>query len=543
MNKIVTYFVIIGLFCIVKESSARKNENKSTLKRSIVFNGNFEEGDKKPIFWNKPNRIVKGEVFDCTWMTDSKSGKYIAIAIQAPGGRSLQWSSDPFSLNTASLAGQVRIKTKFTEGGDSINAGCRVIIHFSKADGSYAGNRVLAVTKSTHDWKTFKFSIDIPKNAVSAYIVLGALGCKGQFSFDDLVVFENTKTTGVFAGLGNSSVKLNPNHPIIIPQPVIERYGNIVRKWDFSDAVIQYKNTDKRIVDALKTLLVESGVKNIVYSSAQKKSRLTIKITNRQSLSSKDVLPGELGKQGYFLRITTKDNHTNILLLADSNVGKFYGIQTLKAWILKGNYVDGFIFDKPAFERRGLISGSHSVRRLNWLVEHKWNFIFPLGAPHNSFWFRGLNKNEKKQHKQFIADCNDRFIDVIVQIHPGYYRKDSKGNVFGKPLNFIDTSLYDGMMEHFKDLYALGVREFCLAWDDMGRFGGQDKFLFENDKRAFKTIANAQRIYTERVYNDLMKLDKSIKFSVIPMTYWLDHSDYEKNTSKSSANCLRQSIL
>jgi cellulose/xylan binding protein with CBM9 domain/beta-N-acetylglucosaminidase-like protein len=62
----------------------------------------------------------------------------------------------------------------------------------------------------------------------------------------------------------------------------------------------------------------------------------------------------------------------------------------------------------------------------------------------------------------------------------------------------------------------------------MGRYGGQDKLLFEEDRKKYSSTAEAQRIFTEKTYAKLKEIDKNIKLSTIPMSYWLDHSIYEK---------------
>lgn len=537
--KIVTNKIILNVLLILifqhRSITASPELAEKWKNRVLVENGGFEFGEEWPHAWTPP----EGTGFSAVWDTNNVfSGKHsISLSIEKFSNRTIQWSSDKFKVIPQSiLEGELAVKVRIAGTSGSQSDGCRVLVHFFDKKGSYIRNRELLFSPKNTNWKKFRFSVKVPPNADSAVVAAGATGTTGDFYFDDLVLYEKTSTINILEYSLFDSSQTESNIPIIIPKPESIKLSRKTVSWPPDYAIIKSSDPDSSAINKLKDFLNKSNIKQ-VSMNPDKTNCVTAKFIF-QSLPANNTKSSEF-KNGYGQRYHIKiaANNTQPVFTVTANpCGEFYAVQTLIQWLdvahNSGELYCGDIFDKPVFKNRVLISGGHSLKRLDFMVHRKMNMILLVGAPHSTGWFRGLTDAEKAEHITFLSECKRRFIIPVPSIHPGYYRKDTDSKIIGNLLHFSDDSLFEGLIQHIRDLYDIGYRTFSIAWDDMGRHGGQDKFLFEDDKAKFTSIAEAHRIFTEKVYRRLSTVAPDMKLWTIGMSYWLDGSKFDNEYLK-----------
>jgi len=463
------------------------------LQENLISNGSFEYGERMPSGW-KFNKEREGESFSCSWnKKDASDGKNsVSVKVEKSGKRTMGWSTASFAVENLFLQGSVSIKIKDMLLGSSVGAGSRGVLHMFDENGEYVGNSQLFLNFGNHDWQTVKFQTHVKDNAVKAHISLGLAGCTGEVMFDNFQIAYKENKPSALKTFSKNQLKTPPGAPQVIPQPLLEKYEKENLNWRFDSVGILTKTPNAAALQYLVEFLKISGIQDIRANPDDKDVDLLIKLADFKDAEALKALQNKVpeqvkNSQTYFMEISGTKPVTITIL--GSPEGQFYAVQSLRQWPVKladrRVYRRGYIFDKPAFKRRGLVSGVHSLRRIDLMVEHKWNFFMPVGAPHNYYWYRGLTDKEKKEHLNFFKYCRERFITVMPHIHPGYFRK-SDAEVFGKPIRYTDPEQLKGLCQQLKDLFEMGCREFCIAWDDMGRFGGQDKLLFEEDRKVYK---------------------------------------------------------
>ena len=195
----------------------------------------------------------------------------------------------------------------------------------------------------------------------------------------------------------------------------------------------------------------------------------------------------------YTLRITKK----GITLLADYDLGVFYGIQTLRQ-IMENPSVEGGkklpcleINDAPVFPYRGVVEGfygmpwSHAVRLslIEFYGRHKLNtYIYgPKDDPYHSSpsWRLPYPEREQRNIKELVEACRRNRVDFVWAIHPG---KDIKWN----------EEDYQNLVRKFNLMYADGVRSFAIFFDDISGEGTNPNKQVELLNRLTKEFVKAK---------------------------------------------------
>ena len=123
------------------------------------------------------------------------------------------------------------------------------------------------------------------------------------------------------------------------------------------------------------------------------------------------------------------------------------------------------------------------------MAAQKRNFILGVGSPGNVGWDQPITEEEKVDIRKFNEECLKRFVTYVPAIHPGYFY--FKG---GTKIYYSDEKQIQGMLQHLTDLHELGFRLFSIHLDDMGRFGGQDEFIYEDEETPTTEIVTEEGV-------------------------------------------------
>ena len=172
-------------------------------------------------------------------------------------------------------------------------------------------------------------------------------------------------------------------------------------------------------------------------------------------------------KEGYYLKVS-KDG---IVVAGNDEAGTFYGMQTL-AQLMKGDSLRQVeITDWPTMPERGVIEGyygnpySHQdrLRLFRFMGENKMNvFVYgPKDDPyHRSQWRDDYPADEQQRMKELIEKAHESHVKFVWAIHPG-------GDIRWE----LSDSL--AIVRKCESMYNLGVRSFCVFFDDIGGEGAR----------------------------------------------------------------------
>lgn len=167
----------------------------------------------------------------------------------------------------------------------------------------------------------------------------------------------------------------------------------------------------------------------------------------------------------------------------------------------------------PDFKVRGVIEGFYGTpwtheQRLRGLAHFSdFGFNRYLLAPKDDPWHRydwrsALSEDFLNRVSELIAEGRKNGVIVAVAISPGLTVEYS---------NEHDVS---AIMVRFKQLHAIGVREFGLFLDDIPA-----RLQSEKDSSKFNSIMQAHSYYCNAVWAELKKLDSENTLAICPLQY------------------------
>ena len=189
-----------------------------------------------------------------------------------------------------------------------------------------------------------------------------------------------------------------------------------------------------------------------------------------------------------------------------------YALNALLKWI-DGGRTTISMDEGPDFPVRGVVEGfygkawSHQqrLRGLKLFGDYNMNtyFLAPKDVPWQRFNWRTLFGDEfLSLTAELIQVGRSHAVDIVVCVSPGLSVKYSDHN---------DVMAVVG---RYKQLFDLGARHFGLLWDDIAW-----ELSHPEDIEAYVSTAAAHADFTNRVWEELMKLDTTIKLTVCPMHY------------------------
>ncbi|MDO5075615.1 MAG: beta-N-acetylglucosaminidase domain-containing protein [Bacteroidales bacterium] len=202
--------------------------------------------------------------------------------------------------------------------------------------------------------------------------------------------------------------------------------------------------------------LAEMGVQQ----SAKATFRLTLGVAGDKTVSKyARLIPTQA--EGYYLAVGPK----GAVVAGRDERGLYYGLQTLRGMMGKGQLETCTISDWPDVPFRGAIEGfygrpwshEHRLRQLDFYGANKMNvYIYgPKDDPyHRDKWREPYPEKEMQQILELNERAKKRGVNFYWAIHPGVdikWNEEDRHNLVNK----------------LEKMYALGIRSFAVFFDDI----------------------------------------------------------------------------
>lgn len=203
--------------------------------------------------------------------------------------------------------------------------------------------------------------------------------------------------------------------------------------------------------------LAEIGVEKVAKSS---NFRITLGVVGDRSVSKfKKLVPQH--EEGYYMAVGPK----GIVVVGRDERGLYYGVQTLRDMMAKGQLETCTIQDWPDVKFRGAIEGfygrpwshEHRLRQIDFYGRNKMNvYIYgPKDDPyHRHHWREAYPEKEAKLLQELNTRAHQRGVNFYWAIHPGL---DIKWTAEDR----------DNLVNKLEKMYALGIRSFAVFFDDI----------------------------------------------------------------------------
>lgn len=223
-----------------------------------------------------------------------------------------------------------------------------------------------------------------------------------------------------------------------------------------------------------------------------------------------------LSDEKYFITVT----ENQAVIEASCRRGVYRAVNTLAKLITKGELKTGILEDYPLFEKRGYIEGFYGH---TWKTENRLSVMKLMAqngmntfyyAPkddeyHRAKWREVYPEKELCELKTLFDYALENELDVCWCVGPGLTYK------------YTSTSDFDALINKFKCVYSIGVRNFGLLLDDI-----PDEFQYEEDSAVYDDIAHAHIDLINKTYNTLKAFDSSITLTVCPTQYCGKGNEY-----------------
>lgn len=203
--------------------------------------------------------------------------------------------------------------------------------------------------------------------------------------------------------------------------------------------------------------LAEIGVEKVAKSS---NFRITLGVVGDRSVSKfRKLVPQH--EEGYYMAVGPK----GIVVVGRDERGLYYGVQTLRDMMAKGQLETCTIQDWPDVKFRGAIEGfygrpwshEHRLRQIDFYGRNKMNvYIYgPKDDPyHRHHWREAYPEKEAKLLQELNTRAHQRGVNFYWAIHPGL---DIKWTAEDR----------DNLVNKLEKMYALGIRSFAVFFDDI----------------------------------------------------------------------------
>ncbi|HAH87535.1 MAG TPA: hypothetical protein DCL60_09225, partial [Armatimonadetes bacterium] len=369
-------------------------------------------------------------------------------------------------------------------------------------------------TEGTFEWKKFERKIVIPEGAKTISLQVRLVACTGTAWVDDVEL---------------KLVSLPPNHGAIMQQaktvdglvvfPHPWKLQDSKKKIELAELSLSIPEKDSNFKDALFTWLDAEGISYHLASLDEEKAATggllfasdssSKAISDRLSLAYHGANLKDLGDQGYFLSVASKDGKPSIFIGANTEQGRFYALQSLKQLLSRKDgrslIAETNILDKPAFSRRGIAMGPWWFNKkdiaIERLVNLKCNYVWqPL--PSKNTWRQPLAETQKKALSEYVEACRKNFITPAVSVAP-------RGT---PPVQYSSDADINLMLDKLSDLYNVGYRDFGINFDDLQNIE-QERLVVPADIKKFdNNIGKAHVCFVNEVYKRFRENHPDINF-------------------------------
>jgi hypothetical protein len=511
-------------------SYSNRQDNETALRAyvNLLPNPGFEEGhEDSPAYWTRFGNT--------SWVEDEVFSGDRAVRISASGGSSGITSAffEVTENSRVEFSAMIKAHSVAHSGG---------FYRLRFTAGAYASDQItrirhwdMAALTGETEWRELRGTIIAPPGTHYMTLTAQLTNTSGTFWIDEA----SASIVQTIPEVDHTQVSL----PVIIPAPAYVSAGE--GSLQLNKLWIQAPSEDTRFLPALLSYLEETGVNHRIKENQHVPGSYPILVSGDSSLPVLDehfrrTFPNygwqNLGQQGYFLSVQQADGRLQVYLGANSEQGRFYGLQTLKQLVDSDGHIllPVDILDYPSLDRRGIMMGLHWYQKqeeaFRRMSELKLNFAWNQGAAFNDKlrfrWRDPFNEIDINNLQTFLALAEQNFIDLYISISP------KSPDLVDPPIYSSDSDI-EAVVSKLEVLYALGYRGFGLSFDDLSNFGlerlyGKDVERWGND------IGMAHLYFIEQVYSRLKLSHPDIHFMVVTKNY-----SGIINTSESSKTYLQ----
>ncbi len=523
MDRTYTYLNgIIGMAVCVVLLTAKVG---CTADENLVLNGGFEIGASNvPASWTLTD-AVQGNLFD--WITDERHSGNRSLRMNsvnpAPPGHSMGITSNSFEVPAYSRV-DVSVWLKATDvvnGSDVSWYGLRVTLTAYDESGGKIEHRDLMNTRGSFSWKKIRGGMTAPERTRTMDLSIKLTTVTGVVWVDDARVHVAQELPEVDIPAIEA--------PVLIPHP-----------WQLKLTMDTFELNDVAVIAGPLNPTVRQEIESFFASRSVDCEFLEADDTDILHYSThlfigdgadpvfnqefSERFPEydwtDLGDQGYFLAADKGNGPNYIYLGANTDVGIFYAIQTLKQLEFDEHIYLADILDRPTLSRRGIPMGlqwfeERKGEALKRLTELKFNLVWVQGSFLDDYldidnWRLDFTPAHEAILEEFIELYQENFIDVWIAIGP-------RGK--NPPLQHSSDADINTLVRKMDVLYGLGLRRFGLRFDDLQNVG-EDRLLTAEDINFFDDDIGAAQVYfISEVFGRLKAMHPDIESMVIPMDY------------------------
>ncbi len=121
---------------------------------------------------------------------------------------------------------------------------------------------------------------------------------------------------------------------------------------------------------------------------------------------------------------------------------------------------------------------------------------------HRELWRKDYPESFMKTFEKLVRHGKKKNIEVSLALSPGL------------SLVYSDENDLNRVCDKFKAFSKIGVTTFCLFFDDI-----PERLVHESDQKAFSSLANAQSVFTNAVYQKMKGQVENLQFIMCPTLY------------------------
>ena len=230
--------------------------------------------------------------------------------------------------------------------------------------------------------------------------------------------------------------------------------------------------------------------------------KLEIKVTSDPSLA----------KESFHLRANKEATKVSAEIAFATDPGLRWALNAFLKWLESDQRTIDFT-DAPAFGVRGVIEGFYGnpwthqqrLKGIESFADFGMNsfMLAPKDSPWQRFdWRRPFDSTLLKLTKELVERGQLHGVNIAVCVSPGLSVK------------YSDQNDVEAVMIRYRQLLSIGVRDFGLLFDDIPW-----ELQFAEDIKKYKSTAQAQADFSNRVLASLKEVDSSARLIVCPMEY------------------------
>lgn len=527
-------FASAALAVLVFSSTCAYAADATAGRRQVLTNPGFENGAAG---WEIPSPAEGNQI--AVTADQARNGKGALKLSAAKAGEDMVVTSEWFEVTPdAGLDGEVWIKTADIRAADEQAQGRR------SRGGLSVAIEVVGPDKTTNkmtlpianasgtvgEWTRYQGQTCTSKDCAFARYRISLAGSTGTVWLDDVAA---------------NYLPLPTPDPSAVAQPALVPATWLIQRssetFEFGRTAVIAPKDDTRLRAAVEAYLASIGVEH-GFDSAEG-AAVILRFTDASDAEVMSKLQSrfaghelkEVGNEGYFLSVQSAGGRPMVLIAANTEQGRFYGLQTLKQLTADKKLHAVDILDRPTMTRRGIVMSSkryNAPETIGRMAASKMNTSWSQGSFTNDKfkqkWRQPFTEEELAGLKSFIGRAHANFITPWMAFGPrGDYDHRAEPNR-ARPhpgeIQYSSDQDIDIIVGKMDQLYSIGLRRFGINFDDLQNYREQTLIGEDLKKWGEGNVAFAKA--HAHLMSEIMKRlrarhpGEKLEFMTVPYLYW-----------------------